>query len=253
MAVLAKKLHARRQNGTQEDFELATTKDETGNTANFLVGSVDGKTVYAGLDTDLTASSLRVKKNGTTYAVKKTGFVAGSQNYTTAGTYTFTAPFTHSYTVEVAGGGGGGGGNATAHHFDFKYSDYTGYGGVGGTGKKTTATLNLVKGHTYSVVVGGGGSGGGSVTRNTSSTGGGYDANAGNGSNGGSSAFNTTTARGGGGGTGGSFYLRDEGDEDTSYKVYTRNGSNGTSYTGGGAGGARASAGSAGWVKIKWE
>lgn len=238
MAVLVKKLHALISEGVQEDFELATTQEETGNAENFLVASVDGVTAYAGLDTDLTASRLRVAKDGTTYAVKKTGFVAGSQNYTTAGTYTFTAPFTHSYTVEVAGGGGGAGGGVAYR------GSYGANGGNGGRGALVSQQINLQKGSTYNVSVGRGGAGGtgkevawtvpGSVAGTA-------------GSAGGTSTFANISASGGGGG-GGASCEPDDG--------AWRNGANGASYGRGGTGGAgswyNGGTGGTGWVKISW-
>ena len=68
MSTYGKKLHIIK-NGTQEDIELYTTAAEAG--GNVLCLSDGGTTVYAGLAAEnaATASSLRVSKNGTTFAV----------------------------------------------------------------------------------------------------------------------------------------------------------------------------------------
>lgn len=91
-----------------------------------------------------------------------------SQNYTTAGTYTFTVPTdVTSVTIRAwgAGGGGGGGTNASALR-------------GGGGGGFSSGTFVVTPGATYTVVVGAGGSGNGnpggaggaSIVKNSSGT-----------------------------------------------------------------------------------
>jgi len=254
MAILVKQLHVLNQNSEQEDFEIATTAEETGNTENFMTCMVDGETVYAGLDTDTTVSSFLVQKAGINYAVKHTGtppYVPGSESYTVAGTYTFTAPYTADYTIEIAGGGGGGGGTCTWTGQSLKSGSSSAYGGTGGNGALETIVASLIAEETYSVVVGAGGSSGSNYSWNERITKvGQYSASAGSGQQGGTSSFDNTTAIGGLGGGGGGLTILA-----VQLQYYGRaatTGSNGTSYGNGGQGGAGATNGSPGWVTITW-
>ncbi|MDQ0202466.1 glycine-rich domain-containing protein [Pectinatus haikarae] len=74
----------------------------------------------------------------------------GQQIYSTAGTYTFTAPKSALYKVLVVGAGGGGGSCTSA------VNSAGGGGGAGGYAKKN---IYLSKGATVTVTVGAGGSG----------------------------------------------------------------------------------------------
>lgn len=104
----------------------------------------------------------------------------GSVTYSSAGTFTWTAPAgVTSATVETWGGGGGGGGGLQG-----------GASGGGGGGAYSNSTLSVTGGTGYTVVVGAGGAGG---NGNDNSSAGG---------NGGDSTFNSTSvvAKGGTGG-----------------------------------------------------
>lgn len=108
----------------------------------------------------------------------------GQQSYTTAGTYSWTAPTGVNFVSVVAvGGGGGGGGGAAGATFN------GGGGGGGGLGWKNN--IRVIPGQSYTVVVGSGGSGGG------------WNQTGQNGGNGGTSYFINTSTVSGVGGTGG--------------------------------------------------
>lgn len=76
MGEYSKKLHIRK-NGTIEDITLYTNSDISDNTIKVRDG---GTILYApiGAADDSNASSLRVRKSGTTYSVLKSGFSDGS-------------------------------------------------------------------------------------------------------------------------------------------------------------------------------
>lgn len=81
MGEYSKKLHIRK-NGTIEDITLYTNSDVSNNTIKVR----DGSTICyvpIGATDDSNASSLRVRKNGTTYAVLKQNYPTGSVTYTT--------------------------------------------------------------------------------------------------------------------------------------------------------------------------
>lgn len=123
-------------------------------------------------------------------------YSAGSQDYTSAGSYSFTVPAgVYTLTATVVGGGGGGGGtdgNGDQHA-----------GGSGGSGGKyVNQSISVTPGQVLSVTVGAGGLPGwcrfnGNFYFGPSGTSGSE-----NGGTGGSSSFGGYTATGGGGGGG---------------------------------------------------
>lgn len=243
MATLNKKLKIKSGSSTQS-CNLYTTTTEAG--TNNLKLKVDNQNAYAALGGvgDNNISKARVKKNGTTYAIKTTaGVPYGKKEYRTPGTYTFTVPSgVTKIKVEIAGAGGGGGGGTRIFYggsktpTDYKY--YT--GGNGGRGGLTNTTITISS-STVAVKVGAGGSGGSD---------GGEEGIGGTGTTGGSSSVANITAKGGTGGTGG--YYRRVGKDGSK----TGNGSIGTSYGNGGIGGSggtrSGSAGANGWVIIEY-
>lgn len=96
---------------------------------------------------------------------KANNIAINQQIYSTAGTYTFTAPIDALYKVTVIGGGGGAGG---AKSTSATYGAYSGGGGGGGTAIKR---IYLTAGTTVSVTVGAGGAGG-SITPTNGTAGG---------------------------------------------------------------------------------
>ena len=84
-------------------------------------------------------------------AIPSNANLAGSQTYSTPGTYTFTVPTYSQLTVQLWGGGGGGGGGGFVPS----------YGGGGGGYSYATYGANTLP-STVTVTVGSGGSGGGS-------------------------------------------------------------------------------------------
>jgi len=110
------------------------------------------------------------------------------QSYTTAGTFTWTAPDLFNgefYIIGVCLIGGGGSGAASKFSGGGYYHSVTG----GASGYMTTLTMTVTQGNTYAVIVGAGG-----VAASTTTA---YS-NASNGNAGGTSSFNGTTAAGGG-------------------------------------------------------
>ncbi|TLM62289.1 MAG: CxxxxCH/CxxCH domain-containing protein [Deltaproteobacteria bacterium] len=85
---------------------------------------------------------------------------AGTQNYTTAGTFSWTAPAgVTSVTVQAWGGGGAGGQRTTI-----------GACGGGGGGAYAESTVSVIPGNNYSVVVGAAGTSGAAPTNGGNST-----------------------------------------------------------------------------------
>lgn len=88
----------------------------------------------------------------------------GSQEYSTAGTYTWKCPDGVGM-VYIAvngsggGGGGGGGGIYASYDDDFKYSKPVG-GASGGIGKYLQMIVPVEAGNSYKIVIGSGGKGG---------------------------------------------------------------------------------------------
>lgn len=171
--------------------------------------TVTSATICAGQSATLTASGISPPPSGGTPTTTV---------FNTAGTTTWTAPSgVTSVDVECWGGGGAGGGAST--------SNGDNVGGGGGGGAYTKATVTVVPGTTYNVVIGAaavGGSGNGpdgaSSTFGTGSTlvtgaggkggtadtggGGGGGVGTYNGGNGGAGLFANADTGGGGGGAG---------------------------------------------------
>lgn len=244
MAEYAKKLHIRKS-GVVTDIKLYSTTGEVG--ANYLTLKDGTNVIYAKLGTtgDGSASALRVRKSGTTYAVLTQASVPYTMvQYTTAGTFTITIPsgVSRARLTIAAGGGGGAGYVATRSPIT------TAAGGGGGRGGSTVITVDVVGGQTYTIVVGAGGAYG--VEKIVMS---GHGIFGNPGSPGGNSSFASYSTTGGGGGQGG-------------YAGYDQSGSytgaNGTSYGSGGLGGAGGTgrdssglggvAGRTGWVYVEY-
>lgn len=245
MAILTKKLKIK-SGSTTKSCNIYTTTAETSH--KYIRVKVDGQNAYVALGGvgDSNVSKGRVKKSGTTYAIKTTASVPYKKiEYKTPGTYTLTVPSgVTKLKVEIAGAGGGGGGGAWesyqgksgsgTHHFT---------GGNGGRGALVNSTITISS-TTVKIVVGKGGTGGSA---------GGEDGTGGTGSTGGTSSVASTSAKGGTGGTGGRVgHVASKGSSGTS----DANGSAGTSYGNGGTGGAggtgSGSAGANGWVIVEY-
>ena len=129
--------------------------------------------------------------------------VVGQQQYTTAGTYSWTAPAgVYSVSVVAIGGGGGAGQVAGYNGLDI--------GGAGGGGLGWKNNISVTPGNLYTVVVGAGGpnntSGGTSYFISTATVAG-YGGEYGRGNQGGSSPGGTFVGTGGGnGGSGGNSF-----------------------------------------------
>ena len=110
MAKLTKKIYMTNSAGTQQTAELYSTTGEVG--SNYVSLYVDSTNCYAPLvsTSAATATSGRVIKNSTTYAIGSSATVAySSQKFTTAGSGTFTVPSgVTKLRVTCVGGGSGG-------------------------------------------------------------------------------------------------------------------------------------------------
>lgn len=129
MAEMAKKLHFLKS-GTEQTAKAYSTTAETG--GSYITNSIDNTTVYVPIvgTSDSRATVGRVLKSGTTYAIATTGKPPyAEKSWTTAGTYTWTAPAgVTRVRVAVCGGGGGAAGKAVSTS-----SDSWHYAGSGGT------------------------------------------------------------------------------------------------------------------------
>lgn len=147
MAQLNKTLHIKK-GGTEHTAKLYTTTAETGGTYGFL--KVDGQQVYyaLGSSSDGRATYGRVKKSGTGYAILNSGRIPYHRdNYTTAGTYSWTCPQgVTRVKVTIAGGGGGAAGL-------LGYNPHS--GGRGEQVVKNAVSVN--HGTVYTIKVGAGG------------------------------------------------------------------------------------------------
>lgn len=111
MAVLAKKFNIQKTGASTVSCNIYSTTTEAGSSyMNCTVNGVDG-THYVALGTtsDSNATVGRVQKGSTTYAIKSQAKPPyAEQSWTTAGTYTWTAPAgVTRVRVAVVGGGGG--------------------------------------------------------------------------------------------------------------------------------------------------
>lgn len=171
-------------------------------------------------------------------------FPYNSVSYTSAGTYSWTAPANvNAVDATLAGAGGGGGGMSRC------LPASNGYGGTGGRGALFTERVAVIPGQTYTLVVGAGGQGGAGLITNKNP-----GPAAGSGSAGGNTTAFGLTARGGGGGQGAP--------TSGSMDISKRTGANGTSYGNGGTGGTggvkgtgavlNGKTGNPGWVIIEY-
>lgn len=157
--------------------------------------------------TNNTASKTGILSQKLSYLIEQ-NTTHGTQTYSTAGTYTWTAPAGVSMViVNVVGGGGGGGGSV---HFLYKTSQYaniSGSGGSGGAGAYIFGIHKVSAGTGYTVVVGAGGTGGAGSPAPTSTNTSEFTP-ADSGGAGGYSRFGDIRANGGngGGGRGGLIY-----------------------------------------------
>lgn len=162
--------------------------------------------------------------------------MASSSVWSTAGTYTWTAPANAAYVVVQAWGGGGGGGSCSAG------CGQAGSGGGAGAFVGST-TIDVMGGVNYTLIVGGGGVGGSTTVAGTGGTGyaaggsgvTGGGSNAGGGG-GGSSSFNGPKMIAAGGG--GAGYVGDAGQGASGTSGGTGGAGNGTGGAGGGGAGA---------------
>lgn len=152
------------------------TASISGSTITVTPGSTVGScTIYV-----TRSSTINYTSASTSISIKKIGYsITG--NYTSAGTYSYTAKNTGRAVVVIIGGGGGGGGGESAYGSDYPNGGVGGGGGA--SGRITVTALDLVQGGIYNVVVGAGGTGG---------------ANSSSGTNGGTSSFGSTSVYGGG-------------------------------------------------------
>lgn len=106
MAEMSKKLHFLK-NGTEQTAKAYSTTSESG--SSYITNVIDNITCYVPLvsTSDSRATYGRVLKSGTTYAIASSGKPAYTEkSWTTAGTYTWTAPVgVTRVRVAVCGGG----------------------------------------------------------------------------------------------------------------------------------------------------
>lgn len=97
----------------------------------------------------------------------------GEIEYSTAGTYTWTAP-EGVYSIYIiasgAGGGGGGGGYSTSASSYSNYNVSTSGSSGGGAGAVWFGKLNVVAENQYTIVIGAGGAGGAGATKKYNTT-----------------------------------------------------------------------------------
>ena len=110
MATYAKKIYLKNTSGVQQTAEIYSKPEEAG--PNYIYVTIDGSAGYVALagTSDGNATSGRVKKSGTTYAIGSSGVPPYSYTtMTTAGSGTFTVPSgVTKMRVTCVGGGAGG-------------------------------------------------------------------------------------------------------------------------------------------------
>ena len=80
--------------------------------------------------------TVTVGSGSATWSTTTVGVTAGSQTYSTPGTYSFTIPAFNNLTVTAKGGGGGGGGGSIPYPSGYGWASAG--GGAGGTGGTST-------------------------------------------------------------------------------------------------------------------
>lgn len=192
MAELSKMLHIK-TNGVEQTAKIYSTEAEAG--LNYIKCLVDGEVGYIpiGETSDALATAARVKKNGTTCAIKSGAVEYTKILYDTAGSQKFTVPAgITAIAVTAAGAGGGGGGYA--------YNEYAENGDGGSGGRGDLVIMNVISVTPLAeltVTVGPGGAVGKSQIH-----GGTYCYYGTSGSAGGASSVGSVSAAGGGGGGG---------------------------------------------------
>ena len=146
MAEMTKKLHFLK-NGTEQTAKAYSTTAEAG--SSYITNVIDNTTCYIplGATGDAQATIGRVTKGGTTYAIKSQAKPAyAEKSWTTAGTYTWTAPAGVTRIRVAVCGGGGGQATVTIGHSGW-YDDFNaiapfsaGNGGTSSFGSLVSAT-----------------------------------------------------------------------------------------------------------------
>lgn len=140
MGVMSKKLYVKQTNGTVVGCNIYTTASEAGD--NALSVRVDGVVGYVALKstTDSNATAGRVRTVTMTYAIATQHTAAVTvpyteQQWTKAGSYTFTVPdgITRVRVAVCGGGAGSGGFSAGGNGGDSSAFGVTATGGEGGT------------------------------------------------------------------------------------------------------------------------
>ena len=154
MATFTKKLYMKNSAGTQQTANIYSTTGEVG--SNYMYVIVDGTQGYIGLvDTsNSSATSGRVLKNGTTYAIASATVPAYSKQLITSGSGTFTVPTgATKLKVTCVGGGAGCFVYACSHHCSYDGA-FTGSGTYSsGAGGASTFGSVTAYGATSTVVV----------------------------------------------------------------------------------------------------
>ena len=148
MAKLAKKIYLKNSAGAQQTATLYSSTAEVG--TNYARLYVDNTNCYVPLvsTSAATATSGRVTKSGTTYAIGSGVIAYNAKKFTTAGSGTFTVP-SGVYKLRVTCVGGGSGG-ITGHRSDLTVSKVSTYlkSYSGSNGVYTNARFKNVDGGT---------------------------------------------------------------------------------------------------------
>jgi hypothetical protein len=211
--------------GYQVNYGANQDINEWSTCKNVSNASPTGKAIFVPTNTSTEWSTFYTKgAAGVTITNCGCTVTAGSQSYTTAGSFTFTVPCYNTLTVEVWGGGGGGGGYSGGTAGDGGNSTWDGSTLVGNGGNNGVSTNGAG---------GAGGTGVGGTTNTTGTAGsagtssaGGAGGKGGNGGAGGGSQSSTANGKAGtapGGGGGGGHYS-------TTYGGYGGGGGGGGGY-----------------------